>query len=682
MACNRLTLGLIAAVACFSCSDDDPASDTTPDAGEALDDDADDVDADDDVDDDAGTSDDDSPTDDDAGTSDDDTGDDDADDAGPGVGADSGANDDPGALLAVNMSSTVGVLLDEIPEAVRDEAAARILAEGDDFFIARAHRQIDYTYYRLSFRQFFYEEGAAMQLPLPPEDIWQVTLTSEPERRTIDGHDVIAIDYDFSTTILAQTESVEVSEAALAVVGGTWNEPFLFPVDPELFFQRTGYACMDEADFPPNPVDGENAWQFYDQTCEFETEDTVLCHVTELPVEGCVEALEDHVGMVETELQFERLGWDEALADEVRSGKITNEVGADLEVYVPGLQNNRVIYRYFEPDSCALAEGCVGGPGWRRLLQFDAISHNVGAGPMHIGDVDYYLEGDGGEVNEHNLYEFSACHEHYHFSHYGSFYYGEDDEAVGGKRAFCLESTNRLSNNEVTPLWSPYGFCEYQGIEAGWGDMYQAGLDCQWVDVTDIDSPATAPLTSHANPDDLLCEGVPSFDEDGAPVWASTELTTEAGEPIDTIECDAFPDRAENNRDSVDMVLPGPGLGLITTECSRGQVGPRKDCGFALVGELGECTSSESTTIQCTVPEGEMPVVVRVCEASQVLGVGTACTYRDSLANESLVDGTLEVTFDCPYARDDSETGGSYALYAGALLPGDTLGDVECVVVP
>ena len=48
--------------------------------------------------------------------------------------------------------------------------------------------------------------------------------------------------------------------------------PYIFPVDPELLLHRTGYACVDETDFPLNSVDGENAWQFFDQTCEVETE--------------------------------------------------------------------------------------------------------------------------------------------------------------------------------------------------------------------------------------------------------------------------------------------------------------------------------------------------------------------------------------------------------------------------
>lgn len=599
-------------------------------------------------------------------------------DAGRALGNVADAGSEPGALIEASMTSSVGVLLEEFPEPLRDRAADLYLAKDDAFWIARAHRQIDYSWFRLAFRQFFYEEGEKMQVPLPPEDVWRVELTGEPERRSIDGRDLVVVDYELTTTILAKADSVAVAEPALAEVGGSWDEPFVFPVDPELFLHRTGYACMDEADFPLNSVDGENAFQFFDQTCEVETPEDSACHITQFPKEGCVEAIQNHVGHVETELHFERVAWDEALADSVRSGELTNPDGADLAIYLPGLRNNRITYRYFEEGSCAVAEGCIGGTGFRRLLQFDAISHNVGGKPMHIGDVDFYLEGDGGEVNAHNLYEFSDCHNHYHFSHYGAFYYGDDREAVGGKRAFCLESTNRLSNNETTPLWSPYGFCDYQGIEAGWGDMYQAGLDCQWVDITDVESPKTASLISVANPDGLLCEGEPQLDDAGLPMWMSTELTTAEGEPVDTVACIPGDDYEVNNEDSVEVSVPAPGAGLITTACTRGQAGPLRDCDFAPVTPVRECDTNEPKTIRCSIAAGANPMIVRVCEASHVLGAGLACTYLGSLANV-IVDGEdVSATLDCPAPRSQREPGGRYALYVAPLFDGDEPAVVTC----
>jgi hypothetical protein len=43
-----------------------------------------------------------------------------------------------------------------------------------------------------------------------------------------------------------------------------------------------------------------------------------------------------------------------------------------------------------------------------------------------------------------------------------------------------------------------------------------------------------------------------------------------------------------------------------------------------------------------------------------------------------LLEGTVDVTFDCPEARDADEPGGRFALYLAPLLDGDALGTVEC----
>src|SRR5438067_13617522 len=63
----------------------------------------------------------------------------------------------PGALVRMQMSSSVAVLLDEIPAgAARDRAAADALAQPESFWVDRATRQANLTYYRLVFRGLFY----------------------------------------------------------------------------------------------------------------------------------------------------------------------------------------------------------------------------------------------------------------------------------------------------------------------------------------------------------------------------------------------------------------------------------------------------------------------------------------------------------------------------------------------
>ena len=123
----------------------------------------------------------------------------------------------------------------------------------------------------------------------------------------------------------------------------------------------------------------------------------------------------------------------------------------------------RILYRFFAPGSCELEEGVIAKLGWRRLLAFSAIVQNDGRQRVHIGDV---TDPNNPWVQSH-AFEFSQCHHHYHFSHYGNFNY---NGAPGSKRAFCLEDTNRFHNDETTPLTAEHQTCHYQGIGAGWGD--------------------------------------------------------------------------------------------------------------------------------------------------------------------------------------------------------------------
>ena len=587
-----------------------------------------------------------------------------------------------GALISLKLESRVGVLLDELPAELRDEAERRLVEGTDAAWEARARTQIQLAYYRLTYRNFYYdEEEKRGQLPLPPEEIWHVELDDEIERETVDGHDLVTRGFTFDSTLLTDLASARLADPAFAEIGGTWEEPFVLPLDPELLLQRTGYACMDESEFPPNSVDGENAGTFYDHECEGGESS---CHVTETPEESCVEALERAVGSIETAIRFERLEWDDDLAEEVRTGDLTDTDEPDVRVVEDGLDVERVIYRYIDEDSCALAENCVGGMGWRRLLQFDASVHNVGGSALAIGDVDYYLTGSGTLLADHNIFEYSTCHEHYHFSYYGDFVFGAGDEQTGNKQAFCLQSTNRYSNNEYSPLTHPYGSCEFQGIQAGWGDDYGAGIECQWVDVTDVDvsdGDAQGQLTFVFNPEQFLCEGTPVLDDQGNPVWEETEFETAHGDPVDRALCDFIPDWDANNRG--DKTLDVTRGGLILSSCERGQIGPLRDCGFSEgVGSLETvaCPAGETITLRCEVPDDATPAVLRACEYSEVLGLGTACVFRDALVNESLLTGSTDIDIECPLARSDDEPGGTISLYAAPLLPGDEI-ELSCAVV-
>ena len=605
-----------------------------------------------------------------------------------------GASGDPGALILVSTTSQVGVVLDEIPAAMRDQVAKTLLAKDEKFWIARARAQINMTKYRLAFRTYYYVEGNRMQLPIPPDVKWDIAIkadsmgSTKPRRAMIGTHDAVVVDYTFASTLLTTADSPGIAEPELAKVGGVWDEPFIFPIDPELLFQRTGYACMDEVGFPPNSVDSEETAVFYDQECVAQGQASkTTCHWTALPPVSCLDALDASVGKVETKLHYARVAWDSALADKARFGEVTSEVGPDIRAGVAStlFPPPKVIYRYIPDDDCTLVEKCVGAAGWRRLLQFSSINWNTGNTTLDIGAVDYLLSGGGdGELAKHHIYEFSECHQHYHFMHYGSFTFGAQQPS-NSKRGFCLQSTDRLSNNEHAPLHNAYSDCSYQGIEAGWGDNYNAGIDCQWIDVTGYDvsqGPVKDAIHETFNPDGFLCEGSPVLDTQGKQVYEPTTFTTAKGEPVDEPKCDFMTGWDGNNSRSEDVSLPALGESFVTEPCDRGQLGPLRNCGFKKQSDLEACTPGAKVKLHCTVPAGAAPQTVRLCESSKVLKSGTACTHGFALANSIVPEAGVDVTLTCPAARSAAEPGGVYSIYSSPLVDEDAAQTVTCTLVP
>jgi hypothetical protein len=391
------------------------------------------------------------------------------------LGAQTTRAGDPGALISMTLKGTVGVLLDEIPVGEWRETAAQeaLLGHGnDEFWTERAKRQVRLTYYRLVFRGSYYPSGKG-PLPLPPKSGWEVDLSGSPRRAKVDGHDFVLQDYTFHADILSDTASPAVSEPQLATIGGNWSEPFLLPVDPDLLLERTGYACMDEFEFPPDSVFELSTWYFYDQTCLVETPSTSACHVTVFPTESCQDALTNHSGLLQTTMDFTRIPWSRTLADRIRFPGIRRSRGADLAVIGDAVsQENAIYFRYFAPDACEIVEKCIAKPGWRRFLSFSANVRNDGDHDIDLGDVT----DPNNPWRKANAIEYSGSHHHYHFSHYGTFQYGT---LPGSKKAFCLEDTDRTHNDELTSLTPNHQSCQFQGITAGWGDEYQFGLPCQ-----------------------------------------------------------------------------------------------------------------------------------------------------------------------------------------------------------
>jgi hypothetical protein len=147
----------------------------------------------------------------------------------------------------------------------------------------------------------------------------------------------------------------------------------------------------------------------------------------------------------------------------------------DLSIDVPYLTSSvEISQRTFDANACEIGEGCVAAPGQRTLLRFSLRTPNTGAGDLFLGS-----------PIGNPLFQYSACHDHYHFTGYADYeLIDQNGQAVafGHKQAFCLLDFDPLSPDSPPGMYT----CDFQGIQAGWSDIYESSLPCQWVDITDL----------------------------------------------------------------------------------------------------------------------------------------------------------------------------------------------------
>lgn len=467
-----------------------------------------------------------------------------------------------------------------------------------------------------------------------------------------------------------------------------------YPVDPTSVMERTGYACIDESGYPKNSVFELNVRYFYDMTCiqtSTAADKNATCHVTQFPQYSCVNQLKRTVGRSVSIMTWKRVAWSSTTAAAFRiAGQTPAAVAAKAPDFTPDLarmkSQNAFMYKFFDGSACELSENMVGALGWRKLLAFSAAIVNIGGGAVQLGNP--YNASNPFVINRQ--YEWSSCHNHWHFNHYGDFGY---NTAPGAKRAFCMQNTNRFLNDETTlmnyvfapPLTSdplavgPYGTilpglgatCVNQGISAGWGDEYQWGIPGQWVDVTGVDSSSPHDLTFKFNPDEMLCEGTLLYNPDGSQVQIATPFVTTlppVGLPVSKQGCALFSNKALSN--SLATVAGVGGDSFVVSACTRGESGPLRSCGFkafrlsAAAGAAPACAAGAAQTLTCATTAGAA-AVVRVCEKSAQLG-SMACAYGAAAANV-LVVGTAAtpVAFACPAVRDAAFVGGVPKTVAG-----------------
>ncbi|MCB0759973.1 MAG: T9SS type A sorting domain-containing protein [Flavobacteriales bacterium] len=152
-----------------------------------------------------------------------------------------------------------------------------------------------------------------------------------------------------------------------------------------------------------------------------------------------------------------------------------NCTGPDLVVVHDAIVNSMYVdYMEVAETDCYIGEGCLNGFGTRELIRFTTHIKN-------IGDVDYYI-GPAGDGTP-GQFEWADCHQHWHYAGYAEYALLDSDNnwlPIGFKNGFCVIDLECSDGGTAQ-----YG-CSNMGISAHCGDIYGAGLSCQWIDVTDV----------------------------------------------------------------------------------------------------------------------------------------------------------------------------------------------------
>jgi hypothetical protein len=188
----------------------------------------------------------------------------------------------------------------------------------------------------------------------------------------------------------------------------------------------------------------------------------------------------------------------------------------DLIVQSSATQNSwRVKDEFISSNFCSAIEGGV-EQGNRRLLRFTVTTPNIGNADVFVGDPKKHMDpnGDGSTADADGMFEFSTCHDHYHFQNYATYRLidATGKEWRSAKRGFCMLDTDPYNNGTQTQVGSPnYMSCGtqsrsgFQGVSHGWADTYVWQLAGQYFvldggDGQPVIPPGQYTIEIHVNP--------------------------------------------------------------------------------------------------------------------------------------------------------------------------------------
>ena len=237
-------------------------------------------------------------------------------------------------------------------------------------------------------------------------------------------------------------------------------------------------------------------------------------------------------------------------------------------------------------------------------------------------------------------FEYSPCHEHYHFLGYAEYQLLDakgDEAARGQKQAFCLVDTEKFLTEDPTVSDAAKYSCVYQGIQRGWSDVYHARLPCQWIDVTDV-APGDYSLRVRIN----TAQSLPELDY-------------------------------ANNTEDIAVTIGDPDLSQPTEPCPatiprRASAGEHRECGWVQAGTFA-CEPGRVVRIGCASACNGLGTctgnpIMRVCDSARPDG---NCSYAATLATS---DNACESS--CPRVKDlFCPASGSVHVYTAPYYVGD-----------
>jgi hypothetical protein len=514
------------------------------------------------------------------------------------------------------------------------------------------------------------------QLVLPPEKVWRVSVANDSARIMTFGvrNRYVVVDYKFESIVIARRGSIKRSAESLGEIGGVWTETVAVPLDPEFFFQRTRYACVDESKVPVYDVSSQNVWRYFDSTCV--PKNTTLvgatkCHDRFNSKQTCLRAMQRSSGVTRLNIRWERIPYSADVADKYRVGGPKN-VSRDISNVRPSDFN--IVYKYIPEDSCLLRRNqCLQGSGWRRLLQWTTGMQHVGKFRfLNIARVTSKPQDTPFVSN--NLYTRDECFGDFEYSSFAQY---QIDGIDGRPLATCIHDSARTLNHEYSPMATRYDSCEWQGLSAGWSYEIPKGSPCQWVDITSVTDAEEKRLRSSLNPNSLICEGINQYTpKPKRPIWGETVTAKDTGVEIHRPECELIDEFASNN-ELTRRLKPRARQSAVTTRCPRNSrpITFLRDCGWRVMYEQLTCKPGETTKITLSIDTTGLnsseiqnlpTVTVRLCESSQALGgISTRCEYIDALGHANIAPTTSTIlSFTCPDRRDDKEPGGMYSVLA------------------